>query len=186
MSWETQPKVGDQTAQIPHATGRYYQSPLPVSVSAGITVVIVVDTLYAVPFFVPRTATYTSINIEVTALVAGKSARMGIYADSSGVPGALELDAGTVSVASTGAKSIVIAKELAAGWHWLVIVSDGGPTLRGGSNTSPMPWLGYTSGTDVTGHTGWSVAFVYAALPDPFTGGGALMTTVAPRLMLGL
>lgn len=172
---------GIYLAQLVHVSGRYYGSPL---LTALTTLVLAANTLYGVSFYVPRRATYTSINIEVTTLAGGTSICLGVYADNNGVPAGRLLDAGTVSSATTGGKTITISQILEAGWYWLALVSDGTPSVRAGSQIGAMGWLGFTSGTDVMNHIGWSAAFEYAALPDLFTGSGALMTTAAPRLML--
>lgn len=183
MGWEVNPSLGIITGGVPLATGRFYDSRFSASTT---TLAISANVLYASPFYVPKTKTFTSINIEVTTLAAASSIRLGIYSDTNGVPNALLLDAGTVSSASTGGKTIAISQSLPAGWYWLVGVGNGTPTLRALVATSSVPQLGFTSGTDVTTHIGWSVAFAYAALPNPFTAGGALMTTAVPRFMLGL
>ena len=167
---------------IEHAGGRFYGSQLGVGGLA--TVVHTLNTLFATPFHVPQTQTYTVIGIEVTTLTAG-NLRLGIYRDSSGAPGALVLDAGVVTTGTTGAKTIVISQQLTAGHYWLASVSDAGPTLRGYTTAASLHWLGFTSGTDTNIHTGVSVAFTYAALPDPSTGGSALFTGNIPRVFLG-
>ena len=180
--WKISESLGIMRGATPHASGRYYDSRLSTGYT---TLAISANTLYAIPFLVPKTQTYTVISLEVTTLAAAKSIRMGIYTDTNGAPDALVLDAGTVSVATTGSKTISISQSLSAGWYWLVVVSDGTPTVRATSQTA-IGMLGFTSGTDTTIHVGFSVAFTYAALPNPFTGGGALMTGTAPRLMLGV
>src|SRR5579859_8225321 len=178
------PALGRALPALPLASGRYYSSPL---VNTLATFTHTLNVLYAIPFHVPYPATFTSINIEVTTLGSGNHIRLGIYNDNNGVPGSLVLDAGTVLTTTTGGKSIVINQTLVAGWYWLASVSDSStPVVRAISQSTASPDLGFTSGTDTTFHVGWSVAFTYAALPDPFTGGGALMTTAAPRIMLGL
>lgn len=183
MGWTDTPAPGYIVGMIPQTAGRFYSSPAALSLT---TLAISANVLYATPFYVPTTKTYTAILIEVTATGAG-SIRLGIYSDTSGAPDALVLDAGTVTVSSTGARSITISQSLAAGWYWLAGVANVAPTVRAGANTAPVnQMLGFTSGTDTTLHIAWSVAFTYAALPNPFTGGGALMTTAAPRFMVGL
>ncbi len=180
------PAIGQVVSGYPHATGRFYSSPLTIVLT---TFTMVLDTLYAIPFLVPVTKTYTSLNIEVTTQAAGKLGRMGIWQDSSGAPGALELDpAATISFTGTGVRSHVISHQLVAGNYWLGIVSDGGPVVRAVSNASGacLASLGFTSGTDTTLHPGWSVALTFpSTLPNPFTGGGALATGALPRLMAG-
>lgn len=183
MAWNSSSSLGTVYGDIPHASGRFYDSRLQ---SSFTTVALVANTLYAQPFYVPRSTTYATIGIEVTTLAVGKSVRLGIYNDNGGVPGSRVVDCGTVSTTTTGAKPITINQVLAAGWYWLAAVSDGTATLRAAVQAGSLPSLGFTSGTDTTFHNGWSVAFTYAALPDPFTAGGALMTTAMYRILLGV
>lgn len=165
------------------STGRLFNSSL--GVGGVTTVAAVANTLYATPIFTPLAATVTVIGLEITAFAAG-NVRLGVYRDSNGVPGALLLDAGAVGTGTpNGFKSIgSLSQALTPGWYWLACVFDATPTVRALTASGSMHALGFTSGTDTTIHAGWSVAFTYAALPDPFTGGGALMTTNPPRVMI--
>lgn len=183
MTWTIDAPLGVVVGTFPQATGRFYDSGLAASYT---TVALSANVLYAVPFLVPKTVTYSALVFEVTTQSAGNNARLGIYSDTNGAPDALVLDGGTVSLTGTGAKTVVISQSLTAGAYWLAYVSNGTPSVRATSATSANPSLGFTSGTDTTVHTGWSVAFAYAALPNPFTGGGALITTAGIRLMAGL
>ena len=135
------------------------------------------DTLYAVPFLVARDMTVDRIAIYVATLAAGKSARLGIYRDGTNLyPGDLLLDAGEVSVASSGLKAITIDQALTKGIYWLAIVSDGAPVIRAAAFTVQTV-LGLGVGFGATDpQTGWSVSYTYAALPDPFTAGGSFTT----------
>lgn len=171
------------TPGIPTVSGRFYSCPFVESLT---TFAMSASILYAIPILLTSAETGQTNNIEVTVQSAGNNLRMGIYADSDGVPSSLILDAGTVSLTGTGNKPISISQNLSAGWYWLACVTNGTPTVRALSQSNALPVLGFTSATDTTTHVGWSVAFTYAALPNPFTGGGALMTTAAPRLMLGV
>jgi len=69
--------------------------------------------------------------------VAGATVRGGIYdSDSSGFPGSLLLDAGTIDASTTGYKSIAINITLSSGRFWLAGVSQGGaPTVQIQTNT---------------------------------------------------
>ena len=168
----------------PHVSGRFYDS--IIATGATTTLVLSVNTLYGVYFTVPKRATYVVLQLEVSsAAAAGKLLRLGIYNDSDGVPGSLVLDGGTVLADATGSRSVVISQVLNPGGYWLAVVSDGTPTVRANNLTSGAHWHGFTSGTDVTVHMGWSVAFTFAALPTPFTAGGALMTVSAPKIQIG-
>ncbi len=165
------------------STGRLFNS--SIGVGAVTTLVTSANVLYATPIFTPLAATITTIGIEVTAFATG-NVHLGMYHDSAGVPGSLLFDAGAVSTGTAnGFKSIgSLSQALSPGWYWLACVFDATPTVRALTAAGGMHALGFTSGTDTTIHGGWSVAFTYAALPDPFTGGGALMTTNPPRVMI--
>lgn len=167
-----------------HTSGRYYTSPLNY-LTANLT--LVAGTLYATPFYVGGTTSYSSININVVTLSAGKSIRLGVYTSTNMAPDALLLDAGVVSASASGLKSIAIDLTLSKGWYWLVLVSDGTPVVTGinSTTTSGLGLLGFTSGTDTTNHQSWTVVGAYAALPDPFTPGGAL-AGIAPRITLSV
>jgi hypothetical protein len=185
--WRTTEQIEQGTLlHPPHVSGRYYGSPLAAAVYASRTATIVANYMYASPFLAGAVAgrDYDRISIHVTTAALGKSCQLGIYADSAGVPGALVLDAGNVSAATTGGKEINIAQTLARGWYWLACLSDGTPTLRryyaaGGAH---LPWLGHNSGQDLNHYAGMYVAQAYGALPDPFTAGAVL--TEVPRVLL--
>ena len=149
--------------------------------------VLVANTLYAVPMMVARSITIDRLGINVTTLAAGASARIGIYKPGTNVtPGARLLDAGTVSVATTGFKEITGLSQAITtlGVHFLVVVSDGAPTLAGGALAFSPLGNSATSGYDLSNR--WQVAFTYAALPDPFTAGGAVNANQAPFIVYRL
>ncbi len=131
------------------------------------TLALSANTLYVVPFAVGDTATFARIGIDVTVADAGKSARLGIYSWSDGVPGARILDAGAVSVGTTGIKEITISQALDAGMYGLALVGDGTPTIRA---NSVAPIAAFAIGTATPGVADYrmSRAFTYAALPDPW------------------
>jgi len=168
---------------IPMVTGRFYCCPLSTNTT---TLVVTQDVLYASPLWVRAPVTITAISIEATA-GAGNNVRLGIYRDSAGQPGALVIDAGA-TVIGIGSNSIAISTLLAPGLYWLACVLNGGSTVRALANSTgnAIQTLGFTTNTDTILHVGVSVAFVYAALPDPFTGGSALNTGAMPRMMVTL
>jgi len=180
MPWTRQDGVLRPPPMPAHVAGRFYTN--FVETQTG-TQAVSANTLYGIPFFVPTPTTYTTIAIEVSTAVAG-NCRLGIYNDSAGAPGSLVLDAGTVSTGTTGLKTIAISQLLNPGWYWLAAVFDAAPTVRAASQTNALRMLGHTSGTDTTAHVGVSVAFTYAALPTPFTGGSVLATIAMPRVMV--
>lgn len=168
---------------VPLVAGRLYGT--PVALGGLTTVAIAANTLYAVPFKVEQRVTLVVIGVEITSATAGNF-RLGIYNDSNGVPGSLKHDAGAVAMgAAAGFKSITISVTLDPGWYWLAAVADAAPTCRASNATNARHDLGFASGTATTVAILWSVAFTYAALPDPFTGGGALATTNPLRILIG-
>lgn len=76
---------------------------------------------WAIPIYIPETYTFSAICCYCDTLTASSVARLGIRYPhaSSGGPGTLLLDAGTVSTATTGAKEIAISQQLTKGWWWL-------------------------------------------------------------------
>ena len=159
--------------------GAYYTN--PEGEYAGLT--MVANRLYAKPFIVVRNMTFDQIAIDVTTAAAGASMRLGIYNDGTNLyPGTLLLDAGVVSVATTGLKTITINQALTKGIYWVVCVGDGAPDLKGTYWAIQIPNI---LGLDSTGfhvvHAGWNVAFTYGVLPTPFTAGGGL-TYQIPRI----
>jgi archaellum component FlaG (FlaF/FlaG flagellin family) len=161
-------------------SGRYYSYP---AFSTGANAPMVANRLYATPFYVPFATTFTKISVSISSAVAGKSIELGIYANSSGVPGALEYDAGTISAASTGIIELTgLTLSLSAGWHFLTAASDGTPSIRmTGSSAGSLPLYGWDGSNIAAGgeniYVGWT--FSAGALPNPFgsvTYGGASNT----------
>jgi hypothetical protein len=121
---------------INRATSNVYCS-FPVSVGSQTPHTFTNGLVLFVPMMLAVGRTADRIGIEVT--VAGTAAtsvhRLGIWADSSGVPGTLLVDAGTVATDSTGLKEVTISQALAANTlYWLGVVQQGAPgttaTLR--------------------------------------------------------
>lgn len=167
-----------------HLGGRLYNNSLAVGATA--TVAHTADTLFATPVYVPATATYTVLGMEITTGASG-SMRLGIYTDVGGTPSALVVDAGVVFTSTPAQfRSVTISQTLTPGWYWLASVSTAGPTVRATTATAALQLLGFSSGTDTTVHAGWSASLVYTTLPSTFTGGGSLMTTNPPRHMIGI
>ncbi len=153
-------------------TGRYH-NPL---LGAGIdTQTITANQLYGVNLWIPTTMTFDQVACEVTTGVAG-AARLGLYADGANLyPGALLKDFGTIDVTAAGVKEIVITGnlQLTMGLYWLALVSNVGPTFRKAAAHGSIFPLGMPTNNLSVMESTWKVAFTYAALPNPFTAGGA-------------
>lgn len=159
---------------LPYRTGgTFYYAPQHGVESA---VALVAGTLYAIPFFVPVATTFDSIGVVASGATASAACRLGIYADSGGVPAGLTLDAGQVAAATGGFKTIAISQALAAGWYWLACAMQGAngllfltPSGSGVTSVpSSAPGAGLISGYAQTGVAG--------ALPSPW---GATKTETA-------
>lgn len=166
------------------AGGRYYNT----SIASGslATLAVASGTLYAAPIYISEQVTLSLIGIEVTSFAAG-NVRLGIYYDSAGAPGALLQDSGEVGTGTPNAfKSVVTSQVVPVGLWWLAAVFDATPTVRALTTANSLHVLGAASGTDTAVHTGVSVAFAYAALPNPFQAGSALHVGNFPRIMIGI
>lgn len=150
-------------------TGVYIPTPFYVQYT-GTPTAITANRLYGIPFPVVRPMTLDALQVYITALDAGKVMRLGLYAPGTNVaPGALVVDGGEVSVATTGNKTVVIDEALTTlGIYWLAFVSDGAPSMYFSSYYISLLGGSATSGATSYGH--WYAAFSYAALSgaDPF------------------
>jgi hypothetical protein len=115
-----------------------------------------------VPWVIQASVTVTELAIEVTSAgTAGTTARLGIYnADATFQPTTVVVDAGTVSIASTGAKIITgLTTVLTAGRYLLAVNFESACTLRMVHGNGM--WLG--SRTTFNGTPIITAAVTYAA-----------------------
>lgn len=149
------------------ASGRYYTTPY----NGVTTASLVANTLYAEPFYVPVSTTFTKISFRVVVgATSGSKAELGIYGNTNGAPGSLEQDicniaddAGNVIEECTG-KTITES----AGWHWLVIGTNGTPQIEV-TNGDLSSWLmGMGSYTDATIQLTGAWTYSVGALPGTF------------------
>jgi len=133
------------------------------------SLVLTANRLYAAPFVVARDMTFDRISVYVSTQAAGKVARCGLYENgTNNAPGALVVDGGEISVATTGQKTATISESVTKGLYWIGIVSDGTPTVRASSQSSAAVTAVLTSSDGYDFEIGWYVAHTYGALPDPF------------------
>jgi hypothetical protein len=145
--------------------------------------------LYVSPIVLQAAATGTTLVANVnTAGEAGSTLRLGLYADTGGpYPGALIVDAGTVSVASSGAKTITISQSLPAGVYWLAGVIQNAPTtppvMSGiGGN---VPGVAATSTALSNNSAGYNSDSQSGALPGTFPASQGSTGTVI-KMALGI
>lgn len=169
---------------VPLHSGFLYGSPAEQIVDNPATQ----NMLSAVPVVVPNACVANSLGVMVGTPAAANVFRLGIYADNVGVPGALILDAGTVSAATSGFKQLAIAQALAPGVYWLAGVLQGGTgasalvILKSALNLpSPNPPIATSS--NIVGFDD-TVARA-AALPATF-GPGLTLDTLPLSVIMGI
>ncbi len=160
------PWSNDTTGGV--VSGRWWTG-INFSPAAGTTLAISVNTLYAMPFEVPRTYTWTRLAVNVTvAAAAGKLLRLGIYTMENGSPVNLVLDAGTVLCDSIAVSEITISQVLPPGQYCSVMVSDGTPTVTASAAGAVyLSKIGVTT-PGTTGSTIITGALTFGALPATF------------------
>lgn len=136
--------------------------------SAAANTVLVQNTLYAMPFFIPIAATFSKLGV-VTTGVASSAARLGIYADVNGSPGTRIVDGGSVATTAGGFFTVTINQALSQGWVWLACAVQGAAgnlnSVTSGQNLGFVPVLAPFSTGPLAGYSKTGVS---GALPDPF------------------
>lgn len=164
----------------------------PISPAANATSnTLGIGTLRLAPCYLPG-CIITGIGAEITgAGDAGSTLRLAVYADNGfGVPGAVELDPGTIAADSATAQEITVAHTFKPGWYHLGAVVQNDvvtqPTVRvNGANVVPEGFpLQFGIVLPVAGSvvTGYSLLGVAGALP--VWSGVAISGAAAPRLWL--
>jgi hypothetical protein len=123
--------------------------------------------IHAAPIDLRDSRTFDRIAIEVAtpAGSAGSVIRLGIYADRGDLcgPGALVLDAGTVTSTTVGAKTATIDQTLGPGRWWLVAVAQGSPATQPNMRSSvTIPTFPVSQGSGLS-LTACGLAFVESA-----------------------
>jgi len=123
--------------------------------------------LYAIPYPIAATITANRIAIRVNTAVGGSQVRLGCYRDNGyAYPHDLVFDAGLVSSASIGTKTINVSQELTPGLYWLVALSAHTPTLAA-EDTDAFGLYGRTDELRYP-YPALYHAQAFGALPDPF------------------
>lgn len=149
-----------------------------------------VNNLRATPFVVPKTITIDQMAINCTAAGTSSNIRVGIYFDNgNNYPGALLVDAGANSTATTGVKTYTtnLPVTLFPGLYWMASVGDGtAPTLRAIASTGFIPILGIDSALGTAFGVAWQAGFTYGSLPSTFTSGGSVQTAAQTAIFYRL
>ena len=159
-------------------TGRYYGPWGAGSLGAS---PIAADAIYAMPFFCPARTTWATLGINLTVGAVG-GCRLGVYAMSGGLPGALIADAGTFDANVVSLHELTMTEELEAGFYFLAIISDTTPTVSYVATATGHDVMGTADGATVQ-YFPYRV-FTYAALPDPFGAVSGYIGAAGPNVVL--
>ncbi len=144
--------------------------------------------LYAVPIEILTPTTFTKIGINVTtgATDSPVPARLGIYKDQKGVPGALVVDAGEVDVTTIAAVEATISKTL-FGRYWLAVIFESATSLQITLQSSASTNVGeYGAEGPIGGANVLRPTVTYGALPSTYPAVTApdFATANIPRIWL--
>lgn len=122
------------------------------------------------PIVIPNAVTFHTVAIRLNTTAAGSFVRFGLYADSSGVPGALLYDSGDVSTAGNNVRYEGVYPEdagwsVAAGLYWMALAQQSSPGASAFYATSAGPFVGLT-GVQVPTST-WGIGLPHRAIGAP-------------------
>lgn len=142
-------EIENSVPTLGYRAGKYY---LPYYGIGSTTLTCVSNRIYYVPMLITSAKTFIKIGVNVASAL-GTNGRLGIYSNANGIPTTKLLDAGTVSIASTGEKEITISQDLAPGWYWLAFIPDGACAVvaDSGANTSSLTRYGMGAATSTNG-----------------------------------
>lgn len=119
-----------------------------------------------IPYIPATNISISALAFEVTTLLAGSNARIGIYSsNANGTPNALIAGSGDLSCAAAGVQSFATTQNLVAGTlYWLCIHTSGTQILRAIPVAGALPIRSSASGTTVL--TVGRATQTYGALPS--------------------
>ena len=141
------------------------------------------------PYIPGRNISVDLLSIEVTTLVAGAQARIGMYSsNAAGAPAQLLTGAGTLlDCGSTGAKNSTLAPSplvlVKGNIYWLAVLSSSTAAVRALSSNAVMPLSGAATGgshNTILRATGLTFA---SGLPTTAPVGAARAPNIAPPLV---
>ena len=150
-------------------TGRWAPAGLHNAGASTTTRAIGADESYGVPIFLHSSMSFDAIGFNVsTAASAGAVARLALYRPSASyLPGALEVDAGTVAIDSTGQKTATISKTL-SGLFWITLTPSASVTVTAHTGTATALIVGGTTPHGYGVNTVMRSVSAAGAAPDPW------------------
>ena len=132
-----------------YKVGRYYKPQWAVT-NAGITVTTTATRLYYAPIYIREKITFAGAAAFNSG--AGDNAetlRLGVYTDSSGVPGTLVTDFGEITLSGAAAvRDLTAAAALTVGWYWLCAHHNTAAAMYGMTEQHSVTAAGYIAGAD--------------------------------------
>lgn len=153
------------------------------------TELVVANTLYGAPIFIPKATTITGAAIQrIAGSSAAATARIGLYnAGSNGLPTTLHTDFGTLNVSTAGVKQAAVASvPVAAGWYWAATVfGTFTGTLSAQVTVAGRPMLGLPAAGAASANYNVFTQGVWAStasLPTPYPAPG--LGVFAPQMWI--
>ena len=183
--WEWKPYVGVGP------TGIIEEWYAPVSVDISASTGFIANRIFAESLFIKETITFDQIRCECTTALAASSAQLGIYSDNGfKFPGALLVDAGTVSCATTGIKAITFGSPITvtAGTRIWTGINCTSSSIGFRYSIRRVSYLGRPAGVTTAMPWGWATVYAFdSTMPDPYptaTIGYISQTTQSPLVEL--
>lgn len=134
------------------------------------------DFLRVYPFYVSTPANVNRLSFHISIVASGGSGRMGVYnSDRNMYPAELIVDAGQISITTTGWRHISFSKvKLSRGLKWIALNLQYMPQLTQLPNNTVWTPLGRTATAAI--QTGWGVNCSYGVLPGKYPEGGTYRT----------
>ena len=163
------------------AAGEYHGNDTDVSAAGFSTSALAASYIYAMWCDTAESTPIDRIGAEVTNASAGKSFRCAIYGRGSrGLPGALLLDSGNLSAASTGFIEASVAMTLPSGGVWLCInAEDATMQFRVIATGNRIARVGKAAGGGTSAYGCRTVSSAFGAFPATFPA-GSIPNTNAP------
>lgn len=164
--WNTFNGRGTSWQQFRKA-GRWYNNGIFTPANASFTNLL--NTIRYVPVYIDQDITVTRMGINVvTAAAAGNTCRLAIYSNDSATCQPLNrlVDAGTLAIDATGAKSVTgLSVSLTKGLYWFAVnASIGSGTITGIGTNFILDVKGQANISGV-GFAGFNQTFTYGAFP---------------------
>lgn len=148
----------------------------PISILQGVTTgAVTAGRMYLFPIVLRQDVDRIAVQYSSG---TGGNVRMGIYADSSGLPGALVIDGGAQAVGA-GLNEMTITLTALDGVYWLACIFSGTPTMILGTPTGHG--IGAPNGSFTTAQAAAYVTRAYGALPAS-AGSISGLTPTAPLI----